>query len=126
MMIFSLVAMTGLEKCCITSAYLPWLCHSGERPVARGPLVYFWSYLPLYLNLILCPLYYLNNFHNILMILGRIVDRTSQNVAYKNDNSGDVVGDICFFFLKNLFLFAFIFSSLLCEEVKIFAFFFFF
>ena len=33
MMIFSLVAMTGLEKCCITSAYLQWLCHSGERPV---------------------------------------------------------------------------------------------
>ena len=31
--------MTGLEKCCITSAYLQWLCHSGERPVARGPLV---------------------------------------------------------------------------------------
>ena len=26
MMIFSLVAMTGLEKCCITSAYLQWLC----------------------------------------------------------------------------------------------------
>ena len=39
MMIFSLVAMTGLEKCCITSVYLQWLCHSGERPVARGPLV---------------------------------------------------------------------------------------
>ena len=39
MMILSLVAMTGLEKCCITSAYLQWLCHSGERPVARGPLV---------------------------------------------------------------------------------------
>ena len=39
MMIFSLVAMTGLEKCCITSAYLQWLCHSGERSVARGPLV---------------------------------------------------------------------------------------
>ena len=34
MMIFSIVAMTGLEKCCITSAYLQWLCHSGERPVA--------------------------------------------------------------------------------------------
>ena len=32
-MIFSLVAMTGLEKCCITSAYLQWLCHSGEWPV---------------------------------------------------------------------------------------------
>ena len=41
MMIFSLVAMTGLEKCCITSAYLQWLCHSGERPVARGPLVLY-------------------------------------------------------------------------------------
>ena len=40
MMIFSLVAMTGLEKCCITSAYLQWLCHSGERPVARGPIVH--------------------------------------------------------------------------------------
>ena len=39
-MIFSLVAMTGLEKCCITSAYLQWLCHSGEQHVARGPLVY--------------------------------------------------------------------------------------
>ena len=38
-MIFSLVAMTGLEKCCITSAYLQWLCHSGEWPVAHGPLV---------------------------------------------------------------------------------------
>ena len=41
MMIFSLVAMIGLEKCCITSACLQWLCHSGERIVARGPLVYF-------------------------------------------------------------------------------------
>ena len=40
MMIFSLVAMPGFEKCCITSAYLQWLCHSGERPVASGPLVY--------------------------------------------------------------------------------------
>ena len=43
MMIFLLVAMTGLEKCCIPSAYLQWLCHSAERPVARGPLVYFSS-----------------------------------------------------------------------------------
>ena len=32
--------MIGLEKCCITSAYLQWLCHSGERTVARGPLVH--------------------------------------------------------------------------------------
>ena len=39
MMIISLVAMIGLEKCCITSACLQWLCHSGERIVARGPLV---------------------------------------------------------------------------------------
>ena len=39
MMIFSLVAMIGLEKCCITSVCLQWLCHSGERTVARGPLV---------------------------------------------------------------------------------------
>ena len=38
-MIVSLVAMIGLEKCCITSACLQWLCHSGERIVARGPLV---------------------------------------------------------------------------------------
>ena len=35
------VVMIGLEKCCITSAYLQWLCHSGERAVARGPLVSF-------------------------------------------------------------------------------------
>ena len=41
MMIFSLVVMIGLEKCCITSACLQWLCHSGERTVARGPLVIF-------------------------------------------------------------------------------------
>ena len=38
-MIFSLVVMTGLEKCYITSAYLHSQCYSGERPVARGPLV---------------------------------------------------------------------------------------
>ena len=43
MMIFSLVAMIGLEKCCITSACLQWLCHSGERTVARGPLVFLCS-----------------------------------------------------------------------------------
>ena len=43
MMIFSLVAMIGLEKCCITSACLHWLCHSGEGIVACGPLV-FYSY----------------------------------------------------------------------------------
>ena len=30
MMIFSLVAMIGLEKCCILSACLQWLCHPGE------------------------------------------------------------------------------------------------
>ena len=45
MMILSLVAMTGLEKCCITSAYLQWLFHSGERDVAHGPLVGFYQQL---------------------------------------------------------------------------------
>ena len=39
MMILSLVAMTGLIKCCITSAYLQWLFHSGEGAVACGPLI---------------------------------------------------------------------------------------
>ena len=43
MMILSLVAMTGLEKCCISSAvaYLQWLFHSGERAIACGPLVLY-------------------------------------------------------------------------------------
>ena len=27
-----------------TSACLQWLCHSGERTVARGPLVYYYYY----------------------------------------------------------------------------------
>ena len=45
MMIFSLVAMIGLEKCCITSACLQWLCHSDERTVAHGPLVENWSHI---------------------------------------------------------------------------------
>ena len=35
-MILSFVAVIGLEKCCITTAYLQWLCHSGERAMARG------------------------------------------------------------------------------------------
>ena len=46
MMIFSLVAMIGLEKCCITSACLQWLCHSGERTVACGPLVLCLCFFP--------------------------------------------------------------------------------
>ena len=45
MMRFSLVVMIGLEKCCITSACLQWLCHSGERTVARGPLVFIFNRL---------------------------------------------------------------------------------
>ena len=45
-MIFSLVAMIGLEKYCITSAYLQWLCHSGERVVAHGPLVFYTPGMP--------------------------------------------------------------------------------
>ena len=39
MMILLIVAITGFEKCCITSACLQWLFHSGERAVAHGPLV---------------------------------------------------------------------------------------
>ena len=31
--------MIGLEKCCLTSTYLQWLCHSGEQAMAHGPLV---------------------------------------------------------------------------------------
>ena len=31
----------GLEKCYITSAYLQWLFHSGERALACGPLVQY-------------------------------------------------------------------------------------
>ena len=43
MMFLSLVAMTRLEKCFITSVYLQWLFHSGLRAVALGPLVTFSS-----------------------------------------------------------------------------------
>ena len=39
-----LAAMTGLEICCIISAYLQWLIHSGKRAVGRGPLVLFILY----------------------------------------------------------------------------------
>ena len=72
-MIFSLVAMTGLEKCCITSAYLQWLCHSGERPVARGPLVLLCNYLPWSRNPMThpCALHNFDTFRHILIILGR-------------------------------------------------------
>ena len=49
MIIFSLVVMIGLEKCCITSACLQWLCHSGERAVARGPLVFIDTFKNKYL-----------------------------------------------------------------------------
>ena len=36
-----------IGKCCITSAYLQWLCHSGERPMACGLLVIspWWGWL---------------------------------------------------------------------------------
>ena len=54
MMIFSLVAMIALEKGCITSACLQWLCHSGERTVARGPLVF------IYVGDIICPYQFLD------------------------------------------------------------------
>ena len=51
MMILSLVKMAGLEKCCIISACLRWLFHSGEQAVAHGPLVVFFFYFVLFL----CP-----------------------------------------------------------------------
>ena len=37
------VVMIGLEKCCITSTYLQWLYHSGERAIVSGPLVFFFE-----------------------------------------------------------------------------------
>ena len=40
MMILSLVARTGLEKCCITSAYLQWLFHSSEPVGLLSLLLY--------------------------------------------------------------------------------------
>ena len=41
MMILLLVAMIGLGKCCITTAYLQWIFHLGERAMVHGPLVFF-------------------------------------------------------------------------------------
>ena len=41
MMILPLVAMTGLEKYCITSAYLQWLFHSGERAMWPVGVLFF-------------------------------------------------------------------------------------
>ena len=43
MMNLSLNAMSGLEKRCITSAYLPRLFHLGERVLALWPLVSIFS-----------------------------------------------------------------------------------
>ena len=49
MMILSLVAMTELEKCYMTSAHLQKLFHSGERTVVRGLVLFivqiFWAIL---------------------------------------------------------------------------------
>ena len=50
-MIFSLVAMTRFEKCCITSAFLQWLCHSGEQPVGLYPTEnHHWNFRGIYLK----------------------------------------------------------------------------
>ena len=99
MMIFSLVAMIGLEKCCITSACLQWLCHSGERTVARGPLVF------------LCFFCY---FHISSPLGDRVVIKvkfaflcicmTMQNARFdvslnKNSKQTDKLTKTCFFFL---------------------------
>ena len=71
---------------------------------------YFWSYIPfLCLNLmsLVCNM---NTLQNILMMLGTNVEQDEMTCWYKNDNSGRIGegwwgggGDICFFFLKNLF-----------------------
>ena len=63
MMIFSLVAMIELGKCCITSACLQWLYHSGEQIVARGPLVLF------HILLCRCDI----NFNKVLFIIFRVL-----------------------------------------------------
>ena len=65
MIIFSLVAMIGLEKCCITSAYLQWLCHSDEQAVARGPLVFSPHYSIKYIWL-LSPCFFKKNNEDIV------------------------------------------------------------
>ena len=39
-----LVAVAILEECCRASADMQWLFFSGERIVAHGPLVMFWSF----------------------------------------------------------------------------------
>ena len=51
MMFLSLVAMTGMDKCCITSAYLQWLFHSVEQAVAHESHVFFLSFLILILTM---------------------------------------------------------------------------
>ena len=58
MMIFSLVAMIGLEKCWLTSAYLQWLCHSGERAVGLLFFVLFLLFVFVFffsVEYLLCP-----------------------------------------------------------------------
>ena len=45
MMTLSLVAMTGLQIYCITSAYLQWLFHPGEQAMAHGPLMFVICYM---------------------------------------------------------------------------------
>ena len=62
MMILSLVAMSGLEKCCITFAYLQWLFNSGERAVASGPLVTFFFLFYIFF-------FYIKVYHNYQIYL---------------------------------------------------------
>ena len=82
MMIFSLVAVTGLGKCCITSAYLQWLCHSGERPVAHGPLVFFLAILPLRKHI-------LSQFQIFMTLVLQILNVTQSETIQCNPNIVD-------------------------------------
>ena len=96
MMIFSLVAMIGLEKCCITSACLQWLCHLGERTVARGPLVLFYHVLsrdkifllqgPVVQNICICKSYsyfFSKNTCDLDSVLSRTVKVLTTNELVK-------------------------------------------
>ena len=87
MMIFSLVAMTGLEKCCITSAYLQWYVTQVNNPWPVGLLFLYDStnlliftdvevdskqYLSLFILAVWTVLYKFSRNHHILELLDKV------------------------------------------------------
>ena len=66
MAVFSLVAMTGFEICCLTSSYMQWLFHSGERAVAFGPLVIIIFIIIITIHLKYCYYFY---YYPLLLLL---------------------------------------------------------